>query len=1174
MAKTIEEIETVIREALTPGFRDQLIAKGQARSMIWKDGELPEDAPPFSSLLSYNLLSYGYSLLGLGLRLIEEENGDRDLARRAFKQAADAIEVVCFKGDQDEERDFHRFIAAASYHLARYSARAFSMLVRGEETGNWTLPEHAVGLLIRRELQQLSDIIEAWRLSGLGSDGAIAARFLETLPPDQNHTEEENDCDEAFEGVLSGIGIALDDNFVSGLAIALLAFERGEQGLLIKGIAKLRIGLECSESLNLVPQWWCYRLTIHLLDDLWECSLHHRLPLNLLEDDVAIDVGHWQDFREMLIASLYCRSKAEVELWPSQLEAAKRATDLDDDMVVSLPTSAGKTRIAELCILATLSVGKRVVFVTPLRALSAQTEMTLHRTFSVLGKTVSSLYGSIGVSGVDQDALRTRDIVIATPEKLDFALRNDGTLLNDVGLVVLDEGHMIGLGEREVRYEIQIQRLLRRNDAGGRRIVCLSAVLPDGNQLKDFADWLTQDSSDGIYLERWRPTDLWFGDVDWQGTDGWLNIDVDDEEPFVPRFVKGFVPPVGTRKNVFPNDQRELCLATAWRLADDGQSVLIFCPMRKSVEPFARSIVKLEKQGALSSVLNGNETDLANALAVGKEWFGSSHPIIECLKLGVAIHHGALPTPFRKEIERLLRANVLRVTVSSPTLAQGLNLSASSLVFFDVCRAFGESIDVSEFRNVVGRAGRAFVDLEGLVVYPMFDKHNERKENWQKLIDNENGREMESGLVRLLVTLLTRMQKKLNTKDLGVLTEYVVNNAAAWDFPELPRETTLRENIERGRWGKFITSLDTAVLSLLGEHDVDDEDIESKLDDVLTSSLFERRAGRLKETVQTLLKTTLATRARHIWAGSSSVQRRGYFLAGVGFEAGQSLDARAEKLGELLVRAEASIGLNERDNAIAAINELAEIVFQIPPFIPTDGLPDNWKDVLEAWLRGELVTNLVASDQDGVLNFIEQGLVYNLSWAMEAIRVRGVAHDDKVAEYFSFSDFEFGKAVAAVETGSLNRSATILMQSGFAARSAALKVVDDTGASFETVRELRRWLRSDEIRAKSIDTAWPTQETHSLWMDYVPMVLARSDTAWSRYDQTVEVEWDVDPLPAAGTAVRLRSSDDGRVQLLAPDFENLGSLPLPLPIRGGGVTKATVTDVGELDIKHIGPSSI
>ena len=64
--------------------------------------------------------------------------------------------------------------------------------------------------------------------------------------------------------------------------------------------------------------------------------------------------GAWHDLRALFIASLYRRSRAEIELWPSELEAAKRAVDLADNMVVALPTSAGKTRIAELCILACL----------------------------------------------------------------------------------------------------------------------------------------------------------------------------------------------------------------------------------------------------------------------------------------------------------------------------------------------------------------------------------------------------------------------------------------------------------------------------------------------------------------------------------------------------------------------------------------------------------------------------------------------------------------------------------------------------------------------------------------------------------------------------------------------------------------------------------------------------
>jgi len=290
------------------------------------------------------------------------------------------------------------------------------------------------------------------------------------------------------------------------------------------------------------------------------------------------------------MAALLQRPKAELDLWPSQVEAAGRAVDQSDDLVVSLPTSAGKTRIAELCILRCLAGGKRVAFITPLRALSAQTETSLQRTFGPLGKMISALYGSIGVSGFDEDAIRERDIVVATPEKLDFALRNDPSLLDDVGLLVFDEGHMIGLNEREVRYEVQIQRLLRRPDAHERRIVCLSAILPDGDQLDDFAAWLRRDHPGGVIKNDWRPTRLRFGEVSWSdaAVSARLNLRVGDERPFVQRFLNGFappdyVPPKRRRTRIFPGDQRELCLATAWKLVDDGQTVLISCPQRRCV---------------------------------------------------------------------------------------------------------------------------------------------------------------------------------------------------------------------------------------------------------------------------------------------------------------------------------------------------------------------------------------------------------------------------------------------------------------------------------------------------------------------------------------------------------------------------------------------------------------
>nr|WP_041926732.1 DEAD/DEAH box helicase [Methylocystis sp. SC2] len=115
-----------------------------------------------------------------------------------------------------------------------------------------------------------------------------------------------------------------------------------------------------------------------------------------------------------------------------------------------MPTSAGKTRVAEIAALMTLSSARRVLIVTPLRALSAQTERSFRKIFAPLGFSVSSLYGTSGLSAGDEDALRSREIVIATPEKLDFALRSDPALIDDVGLIVLDEGQMIGPSESEI----------------------------------------------------------------------------------------------------------------------------------------------------------------------------------------------------------------------------------------------------------------------------------------------------------------------------------------------------------------------------------------------------------------------------------------------------------------------------------------------------------------------------------------------------------------------------------------------------------------------------------------------------------------------------------------------------------------------------------------------------
>jgi replicative superfamily II helicase len=291
--------------------------------------------------------------------------------------------------------------------------------------------------------------------------------------------------------------------------------------------ALLQRAVALAKRAGAVPMWWIARIALNLIDDLWTHSLHEVLPANGPDDAHA-----YPELRRLFIGELFSRKVAEIELWPSQIEAAHRATDLTDDLVVALPTSAGKTRIAEITALMALACGRRVLIVTPLRALSAQTERSFRRTFASLGFTVSSLYGASGAAVGDEDALRSRDIVITTPEKLDFALRNDPSIISNVGLVILDEGHLIGPNEREIRYENLVQRLLRRADHADRRIVCLSAILPAGEQLNDLTAWIRHDAEGDPIQSNWRPTRQRYG------TPGTANLrgSISTWRPTVPSF--------------------------------------------------------------------------------------------------------------------------------------------------------------------------------------------------------------------------------------------------------------------------------------------------------------------------------------------------------------------------------------------------------------------------------------------------------------------------------------------------------------------------------------------------------------------------------------------------------------------------------------------------------------
>jgi DEAD/DEAH box helicase len=381
--ETIDELTVFLTTATVDGILGRLLYRGAAWSLMREDGVLPPNAPALGVTIETDLAEHGFALLR-GAMALRDRAGASELTNKAFERAANAFEALVRNGDPESpDRGFRRTIAAAAYHLAGFSAVAYSLFNGTADDLNASPGETAIRHLILRDLGQLRGFVREWLDDEAHGDEQIAEALRGGEP----------DVDE----VLSTI---LNTTICRALAHFDFALQTGELEPINSARALLATAVSLADNAENVPLWWMSDLCRHLIDDLWQHSLHQNLPTEPPEGTE----GKYPDLRRLFISSLYVRKNSEVELWPSQREAAKRSTDVTDDLVVALPTSSGKTRVAEIAALMTLSSARRVLIVTPLRALSAQTERSFRRTFAPLGFGVSSLYGVSGLSAGDEDA--------------------------------------------------------------------------------------------------------------------------------------------------------------------------------------------------------------------------------------------------------------------------------------------------------------------------------------------------------------------------------------------------------------------------------------------------------------------------------------------------------------------------------------------------------------------------------------------------------------------------------------------------------------------------------------------------------------------------------------------------------------------------------------------------
>jgi hypothetical protein len=122
--------------------------------------------------------------------------------------------------------------------------------------------------------------------------------------------------------------VALSSTFHRALGLADTALYHGDVETYEVALELIHATVNRAAQVGNIPLWWVATLSSHLLRDLWGQSLHQRLP----PGPAPAVPERWKSIRRDLIQSLAVRTPPQIDLWPSQLEAASRAIDANDDL--------------------------------------------------------------------------------------------------------------------------------------------------------------------------------------------------------------------------------------------------------------------------------------------------------------------------------------------------------------------------------------------------------------------------------------------------------------------------------------------------------------------------------------------------------------------------------------------------------------------------------------------------------------------------------------------------------------------------------------------------------------------------------------------------------------------------------------------------------------------------
>lgn len=435
------------------------------------------------------------------------------------------------------------------------------------------------------------------------------------------------------------------------------------------------------------------------------------------------------------------------ELWNPQREAIRNGLLAHDPLkhfVVSVPTGAGKTLLAELAILSALEDSENAwaVYVTPSRALVNQVSRDLRRRLRRCGINVQTVLAGAEQSLTLDDELELlvsqRTVTVTTPEKMDAYYRNAREIFDSCRLMVFDEAHKLGDGDRGALLESLISRVLLANQ--NTRLMLMSGVMSNAREL---AAWIGEDRCVPI-VERRRPVRQVRGvavrqDLPVEASapmekggkqlrqvefSGGIVLVLDDDdltediEVDLPNLFSGFysqqlrygrwVEDRTEKKSAITDHAVEL----AESVARAPGTVLVFVPNTIWVEKCAREFKWFDE------TFTPQRRELADLIAAE---LGDEHALVGLCLRGVAFHHARLPGSVQRAIEYALEQGWLKAVFATSTLREGINSTATTVIvvgdqFWDSATEKQVPMSEADYANLAGRAGRPRVDTEGRVL--------------------------------------------------------------------------------------------------------------------------------------------------------------------------------------------------------------------------------------------------------------------------------------------------------------------------------------------------------------------------------------------------------------------------------------------------------------------------